>query len=57
MKDVSRIQITRQHLKNFRKQRLYDGIRVYKTAKPDPELMRKTAAVLYDIYLNMKSAS
>ncbi|MBQ8010686.1 MAG: hypothetical protein IJ265_03945 [Oscillospiraceae bacterium] len=51
MKDVSRIWITRQHLKAFRKRRSFDGIKVYKNVQKDNDIIGKTAAVLYDIYL------
>ena len=51
--NISRILITRKHLKAFKKCRIYDGLRKYKQPKTVPEIDSLTVAVIYDIYSTM----
>jgi hypothetical protein len=52
--NVSRIRITRDHLKKIRKLHMYDGIWKYKKSKNNPELESLTVMVMFDIYKNLK---
>ena len=51
--NISRVMISRQHLKKIKSQHLYDGIRKYKNPKKNPEITKSTVIVLYDIYRTM----
>ncbi len=50
VKDVSRIFISRKHLKKIQSVKIYDGIRVYKTQQEN-DILPLIAAVLSDIYV------
>lgn len=50
MKNVSRIFISRKHLKSFQNNRCYDGMKKYKKAAKSEEILRLSATILFDIY-------
>lgn len=52
--NVSKIRITRGHLKKIKKLHMYDGIWKYKQSKDNPELDTLIVMVLYDIYDSLK---
>jgi len=49
---ISRIRITKQHLKSVKKRHIYDGVWKYKQPKANPELERLTVMVMYDLFEN-----
>lgn len=51
--NVSRVKITRDHLKKITRVHKYDGVRKYRQTKSNPELDGLIAMVMYDIYYNI----
>ena len=51
--NVSRVTITRDHLKKINHVHKYDGVRKYKQAKSNPEIDGLIVMVMYDIYYNL----
>lgn len=49
---ISRVKISRQHLKKIKLTHIYDGVSKYKQPKSNCEIETHTIIVLYDIFRN-----